>query len=108
MKFNKYWKLITQTWNDSDADTEELNYMRIWSASAKVLVISGIDFINLGDYECAELLSIIQSRHSVEYTTILVSPPVSQLVGKGVRFTQLKNLFPERKDNIINNGGNNE
>ena len=104
LKFNRYWKLFTQTWSKSDTDTEELNYMKIWSAGAKVLVISGIDFINFGDYECAELLSIIQSRHDVEYTTILVSPPVSELVGKGVRFEQLKKLFPKSKDD--NDGGN--
>ena len=94
LKFNKYWKLTTQTWNKSDSDSDELNYMKIWSNSAKVLIISGIDYINFGDYESAELLSIIQARQGSEYTTILVSPPISELFGKGVRFAQLQKLLP--------------
>lgn len=94
LKFNKYWKLVTQTWNKNDSDSEELNYMKVWSTNAKVLIISGIDYINFGDYECAELLSIIQSRQSSEYTTILVSPPANELVGKGMRFIQLQKLLP--------------
>ena len=91
--FNKYWKLTTQAWNKNDAESDDLNYMKIWSSNAKVLVISGIDYINFGDYECAELLSIIQSRQGNGFTTILVSPPISELVGKGMRFVQLQKLL---------------
>ena len=93
LNFGKYWKQTTQGWGKNDVDSEELNYTKIWSSAAKVLVISGIDYINFGDYECAELLSIIQSRQNPEYTTILVSPPLNELVGKGIRFTQLQKLM---------------
>lgn len=95
LKYNKYWKQTTQGWGKNDADADELNYMKIWSSTAKVLIISGIDYINFGNYESAELLSIIQARQNPEYTTILVSPPLTELVGKDTRFEQLKRLMKD-------------
>lgn len=110
LRFSKYWKLITQSWNKNDVDSEELNYMKVWSESAKVLIISGIDYINFGNYESAELLSIIQSRGSAGLSTILVTPPRRQLVGNSgsVRFNQLVKLIPDTDKSSEVSEDNNE
>jgi len=54
--------------------------VKIWSENAKVLIISNFDFVNFGDFESQTLLNLLQTRQVEGKTTILVSPPISQLV----------------------------
>ena len=50
--------------------------------SAKLLIISNLDYVNFGDFESQTLLTLLQDRERKDVTTILVSPPPNQLVGK--------------------------
>lgn len=79
LKFSKYLEDLKQSWN-TRSDTEALEYTKIWSDSAKVLIVSNFDYVNFGDFESQTLLNLLQARQVEGKTTILVSPPLNQLV----------------------------
>ena len=92
LKFSQYIELIRNSWSAKNED-EQLEYMKIWSSSAKLLIISNLDYVNFRDFECQTLLTLIQSRSSSEYTTIIVSPLLSNLVGSGNFFGRMCNIL---------------
>lgn len=88
LRYSQYIDEIQSSWKNGES--EDLSYTKIWVKSAKVLVISGIDFVNFKTFNCQTLLELIQQRSSnPDNTTILVSPPLSSLVGEGGFFGQL-------------------
>lgn len=89
LKYSTYIDSIKKSWT-SKSEPEELEYMRIWANSAKVLIISNIDFVNFGDFESQTLLSMLQSRRDVFKSTIIVGPKLTSLVGKGEFFKLLQ------------------
>lgn len=92
LKFSQYVEAIQNSWS-SKIETEQLEYMKIWASSAKVLIISNIDYVNFRDFQCQTLLTLLQARASSEYTTIIVSPPTRMLVGEGQFFQRLCGLL---------------
>ena len=88
LKFSQYVEAIQNSWS-SKVETEQLEYMKIWASSAKVLIISNIDYVNFRDFQCQTLLTLLQTRASSEYTTVIVSPPTTMLVGEGQFFQRL-------------------
>ena len=84
--------MIKKSWS-TKSETSDLEYMRIFSSSAKVLIISNIDYVNFRDFECQTLLTLLQSRASSEYTTFIVSPPVESLVGDSLFFGKLTEII---------------
>lgn len=92
LKFSQYVEEIQKSWSKNESD--ELEYMKIWSRSAKVLVISGIDFVNFKNFQCQTILELIQQRNSnPDNTTIIVSPSISALVGEGMFFSKLQDMM---------------
>lgn len=88
LKYSQYIDELQSSWKGGES--EELSYMKIWVKSAKVLIISGIDFVNFKNFNCQTLLELIQQRSSnPDNTTIVVSPKLSSLVGDGGFFGQL-------------------
>lgn len=79
LKYSKYLDEIRKSWS-MKVEPESLEYMRIWTESAKVLIVSNFDYVNFKDYEAQTLLNLIQTRMSNGLTTILVSPDPDQLV----------------------------
>lgn len=96
LRYSKYLEMLKMSWN-TRIEPQELEYMRIWSNSAKVLVISHVDFVNFGDFESQTLLNLIQSRSNPSQTTILVSPELKNLVGKGSFFDLLKSKMKDKE-----------
>ncbi|WP_301003108.1 hypothetical protein [uncultured Duncaniella sp.] len=102
LKFSKFLEDTKQSWSHQ-GNLEALEYIRIWCDTAKVLIISNMDYVRFGDFEAQTLLNIIQSRDAVDKTTIVVSPPVGQLVGSrdSVFFTRmtaiLRSALADRK-----------
>lgn len=94
LRYSQYIEMMKKSWS-SKSETSELEYMRIFSSSAKVLIISNIDYVNFRDFECQTLLTLLQSRSSGEYTTIIVSPPVTSLVGDSPFFGRLTEIIKE-------------
>lgn len=88
LKYSRYLDELQSSW--SSRESESLGYTKIWIKTAKVLIISGIDFVNFKNFQCQTLLELIQQRSSnPDNTTILVSPKTSSLVGDGGFFGQL-------------------
>ena len=79
LRFSKYLDELKKSWN-SKVESETLEFMKIWSESAKVLVISNFDYIKFGDFESQTMLNIIQARQAAGLTTIVVTPPIHNLI----------------------------
>lgn len=79
LRLSKYLEELKKSWNTKN-DSETVEMMQIWSESAKVLIISNFDYIKFGDFESQTMLNLIQSRQAAGLTTILVTPPVSNLI----------------------------
>lgn len=79
LKYSKYLDDIKKSWN-TKIESDQLEYIRIWSETAKILIISNLDYVNFGDFESQTLLNLIQQRQTNGLTTIFVSPPIHMLV----------------------------
>lgn len=92
LRFSQYLDNIQKSWNTKGmADNTE--YTKIWSESAKLLIISNIDYVNFKEFQCQTLLSLIQNRDANGLSTIIVSPQIKSLAGDGLFFGQLKNIM---------------
>lgn len=96
LKFAQYIDAIQKSWSYNSSDSES-EYLKIWASNAKVLIISNIDFVNFKDFQCQTLLSLLQSRMNPDLTTIVVSPPISNLVGDGPFFNRLCDMLSRTK-----------
>lgn len=105
LKYSKYIDETKKSWNGSP-ESDNFQYMKIWSESAKVLIVSNFDYVNFGDFESQTLLNLIQLRQAAGLTTILVSPQIGTLVS-AKRSTFFEILVTMMKNNIIkpNEGG---
>lgn len=92
LRYSQYLDIMKKSWS-MKSEPSELEYMRIFSNSAKVLVISNIDYVNFKDFECQTLLTLIQSRAGNGLSTIIVSPPISSLVGDSPFFGRLTEII---------------
>lgn len=99
LNFSEYIEKLKDSWN-SRYESESLEYMRIWLKSERYVIINGMDYVRFGDFESQTLLQIMQSRRSVDQSTILVIPGIDQLVGvpTSVFFTRLIDKLNEVKD----------
>lgn len=97
LKFSQYIDMMQKSWNTVGSDFSEIDYIKIWANTAKVLIISNIDFVNFRDFQCQTILSLLQSRSMPGLTTIVVSPPVSRLVGDGPFFSRLTEMLSKQK-----------
>lgn len=88
LNFAKYTQRIRDSWK-MVSEPEDLQYMKIWANSAKVLIISNVDYVSYGDVECQSLLQLVQDREEQHKTTIVVCKKVGNLVGK----SQFFNVF---------------
>ena len=88
LKFQRYLDLIHKSWGMKSEPTE-LQYMRIFIDSCKILIVSGLDFIMFKDFQCQMLLTLLQDREADSRQTILVLPK-TDLLGEGPFFAILK------------------
>lgn len=85
LNFSKYIEEIRKSWQ-TRYESEELEFMRIWSNSAEFLIISRLDYVNFGDFESQTLLNIMQSRLHPDKSTYIIIPSEVNLLGKGDGF----------------------
>lgn len=90
LKLSQYLEGIQHSWSNTSANSDELEYQKIWISKAKLLIISNIDYVNFKDFQCQTLLSLLQTRDKPEFSTILVSPQLQSLVGSGLFFNRLQ------------------
>lgn len=90
LRFSQYLEKLQKSWNIKGQDDDN-EYTKIWAESAKLLVISNIDYVNFKEFQCTTLLSLLQNRDANGLSTIIVSPQINSLAGDGNFFNQLKN-----------------
>ena len=92
LKFLQYLEATKKSW--SGRETDSLEFQKIFIKTAKVLIISNIDFVTFKNFECQNLLEIMQSRsENHDLTTIIVAPQLSSLVGEGQFFNTLSTML---------------
>lgn len=94
LKYSAYLDSVQRSWGLKDIP-ESLEYTQIWINTAKILIISNLDFVKFQDFQSQTLLNIIHDRMSNGLTTIVVSPKLSTLVGSGMFFNRIKAMFEE-------------
>jgi len=92
LKFSNHVDAIQKSWNYKNSP-EALEYEQIWSQTAKILIISNLDFVQFKDFQAQTLLNIIHNRKDGGLTTILVIPDPDKLIGSGSFFQRMKILF---------------
>lgn len=97
LKFNQYLETIQGSWSFGDDTSDKLSQIKIWVAHARVLIVSNLDFINFKDFQSQTLLSLLQSRVSLDKSTIVVTPPITSLVGEGQFFAKLTSILQKQK-----------
>lgn len=98
LRFAQYVDAIQNSW--SSGPNDDLEYIKIWASQAQILIVSNIDYVIFRDFQCQTLLNLIQERKAKELTTIVVSPPTSQLVGDSPFFGRLTQILSKGGDNI--------
>lgn len=101
LQYSQYLDMLKQSWAVKSA-IEDLEYEKIWIKSSKILVISNLDYVNFGDFESQTLLNIIQSRKEIGKHTIIVSPPLQNLVKKptSIFYSRLYDLLKASKQSV--------
>lgn len=85
LKFSKYIERMRASWSMRE-EPDDLQYMKIWSQSSKVLIISNLDYVSFGDVECQALLQLIQDREDQGKLTFVVLKTLTNLVGRSSFF----------------------
>lgn len=96
LKFSRYIEQLQKSWG-YNADSTEVEYVKIWANTANILIISSLDYVNFKDFQSQTLLSLLQSRTNTDLTTIVVAPPLSNLVGDGPFFSRLTEVLSRQK-----------
>ena len=96
LKFAKYIERLRASWSQKD-ESDDLQYTRIWAESAKVLIISNLDFVSFGDFECQTLLQLIQDRADNGKLTFIVCKDHTKLVGRSSFFSVFTNTLKEAR-----------
>lgn len=92
LRLSQYLDNLSSSWN-TRTDSDDLDYQKIWMSNAKVLIISNIDYVNFKEFQCQTLLTLLQSRDKPDFTTIIISPPLTSLVGSGQFFAKLHEVL---------------
>lgn len=93
LKFNQYLNSIRDSW--SSGISSKLREQQAFISSSRILIISGLDYCNLKDFECQTMLGILQDRSKSSLTTIIVLSDVRSLSGSGSFIVPLKDQLKE-------------
>lgn len=94
LRFSNYIDSIQQSWSVKNTP-EQLEYEQIWTSTAKILIISNLDFVQFKDFSAQTLLNIIHNRKNNGLTTIIVCPKLNTLIGNGMFYQRLISILGE-------------
>lgn len=106
LRYSQYLDELKMSWS-SHSESDSLQYTKIWLSSAKVVIISHLDYVKFSDFESQTLLNIIQMRESKHLKTIIVTPPLQNLFHAGrnlndnLFFKSLLDMMSESKMNGV-------
>lgn len=95
LQYSKYIDMMKQSWNYK-VESDDLQYIKIWTEQSKLLVISNIDYVNFSDFECQTLLNLLQYREGNHLQTVIVAPKTS-LFGKSTFLPVLTSKIENKK-----------
>lgn len=98
LKYSTYLDEERKSWN-YEKPSDDLEYVKIWSNMAKVLIISNFDYVNFGDFESQKILNLIQTRSQQDLTTIMVCPS-SGIVTKSAQTNSFPALLKQRMNAV--------
>ena len=98
LKYSKYIEELKKSWS-SRSESDSLEYIRIWSESAKVLIVSNFDYVNFGDFESQTILNLLQNRRIAKLTTIFVTPPIGSLIS--TKASSFFNMFKAQLNEAV-------
>lgn len=106
LRYAKFLDELRKSWKSGES--EELQYMKIWSETCKILIVSNTDYVSFTDFESQTLLNLIQQRQADNLTTIVIRP-----YGGGIRTTNSgKYVFTSMLQELLNKaapaGGDNK
>lgn len=93
LKFSQYMNALRESW--STGVTPKLRETQAFISNSRILIISGLDYYFLKDFECQTLISIFQDRMSSSKLTIVVVRDVNALSGSGSFIIPLKDRLKE-------------
>lgn len=81
LRYAKYLDELKKSWSGPTPDSLEMT--QIWMQTAKILIVSNLDYVNFGDFESQTLLNTIQLRAAENLTTIVVVPSLGIVTKPG-------------------------
>lgn len=94
LNFSKYIESTRKSWSMT---IDSFEYEKRWIEYTPLLIISNLDYVQFRDkdFEAQTLLNLIRSNEIAGKKTIIVSPKIDSLIGKGQAFEQLKKKLKE-------------
>lgn len=94
LKLSSHLDDIQQSWSLKEMP-EKLEMENIWINTAKILIISNLDYVQFKDFQAQTLLNLIHKRTGLGLTTIVVSPQIGNLIGSGDFYKRLQTVLRE-------------
>lgn len=88
LKFSTYIQDLRDSW--SNGLSSSLKDIQSIILNCKLLIISGLDYIQFKDYECQILLNLLDNRTRIDQKTVIVVHSIESLSGTGTFFNAMK------------------
>lgn len=91
LKYSKYLEQLRQSWA-TKYEPEELIEARCFINTARVLVVSSLEYVQYKDFESQTLFSLLGERsYNREFTTIVIGPEINTWLGPHITRSQFAN-----------------
>lgn len=96
LRYINHIDALQRSWS-KHKPSDALEMEQIWINESKLLIVSGMDFVDYNDFRAQTILGIVHSRLGKGLPTILVVPEQS-LVGKSMFLNHINSMI---SDNLI-------
>lgn len=91
LKYSKYLEQLRQSWA-TKYEPEELIEARCFINTARVLVVSSLEYVQYKDFESQTLFSLLGERsYNRDFTTIVIGPDINTWLGPHITRSQFAN-----------------
>ena len=91
LKYSKYLEQLRQSWS-TKYEPEELIEARCFINTARVLIVSSLEYVQYKDFESQTLFSLLGERsYNREFTTIVIGPEINTWLGPHITRSQFAN-----------------
>ena len=91
LKYSKYLEQLRQSWA-TKYEPEQLIEARCFINTARVLVVSSLEYVQYKDFESQTLFSLLGERsYNREFTTIVIGPEINTWLGPHITRSQFAN-----------------